>query len=357
MSYQQFDILRGEAVELNSRLRTNFSQFVVSAVALYIMDYFLILPREVALIWKKRIGFGGMLYLIARFSTGISLFFSCLPYLNESECSFRICYISPGLDDQRATYKVVLEAIFIIRAYAISNQNRHVLVALTSLALGFIIPALMYIASITCDTPIRKAQNMVGVLDADHNGSISAEFILINVILVFFDIVLIVVTLYHTLGLRRLQVGMRFGKVSLTSLLIQQGLVRFIVSLGVAVALIVPNQPRFNNILVYHGLIVQNAIVSRFFLDLRWFSARPNGTTFTKAMAQQSLQSQHWVVGSTSQDAAHSQWSFDSVHNAARRTLDLESQVEGFEGLYRMRRRGVQFEYSAIAIVIVIVMG
>ncbi|KAF8590320.1 hypothetical protein K439DRAFT_1612101 [Ramaria rubella] len=298
------------AVELNSRLRAYFAQFVVSAVALYIMDYFLILPREVALIWKKHIGFGGILYLIARFTT------RHVPTLE----------VSPGLDNQRATYKVVLEAIFIIRAYAISNQNRHVLVALTSLALGFIIPAFVrdhvwfhkqisHIGS-KYGYVIFPLLLEVGVLDADHYGSISAEFILINVILVFFDIVLIVVTLYHTLGLRRLQVGMKFGEVSLTSLLIQQGLARFIVSLGIAVAQIVPNQvlhPRFNNILVYHGLIVQNAIVSRFFLDLRWFSVHPNGTTFTKAMGQQSLQSQHWVVGSTFQDAAHSQWSFDSV--------------------------------------------
>ncbi|KAF8590328.1 hypothetical protein K439DRAFT_1612106 [Ramaria rubella] len=57
-----------------------------------------------------------------------------------------------------------------------------------------------------------------------------------------FDIVLIVVTLYHTLGLRRLQVGSRSDKKSLTSMLMQQGLVRFLFSLTVTVTLIVPNQ-------------------------------------------------------------------------------------------------------------------
>ncbi|KAF8590307.1 hypothetical protein K439DRAFT_1612089 [Ramaria rubella] len=327
-------------VELNSRLRANYAQFAVSAVALYILDYSFILPREIALIWKNQMKLGSVLYLVARFNACFHTR-SKYPYLHEGRQCYYFFQSSTCVGVVRvagATFLVsqlstliVLEAILIIRAYAISNQNRHVLVALTSLAIGTNIPGFMYIANLKCDASIQKAQNI--------------EFILLNALVVFFDSALIVVTLYYTLGLRRLQVGMRFDKMSLTSLLIQQGLVHFLVSLGVAVALMVPNQvlpPRFNNVLGYHTLIIQNSIQSRFFLDLRWFSAHPNGTTFTKAMAQQSSQSQHQVAGSTFQDAAHSQWSFDSVvvslpHNATRRTLDLES-LEGFEGLYRMRR-------------------
>ncbi|KAF8590327.1 hypothetical protein K439DRAFT_1612105 [Ramaria rubella] len=311
-SQQVFDILWREAI---------YAQFTVSAVALYILDYFYILPREVALVWKNQIGFGGVLYLMTRFTLGIST----TRHVSTLEVSIPAgMKADETLTSAQLSMFIIVAAILIIRVYAISNQNRYVLAALASLAIGSVIPAFMEMAALTCNASIVKTTNTQNM--------------------VLFDIILIVVILYHTLGLRRLQVGTRSDKMSLTSLLIQQasraqgqtciGLIRFLFSLSVTVTLILPNQvlpvsqafvncykltwrllfqPGLYNLLLYHGQIIQIGSLSRFFLDLRWLSAHPNGTTFTKAMTQRSSQSQlHGVLSLTTFRAtARSQWTPD----------------------------------------------
>ncbi|KAF8510840.1 hypothetical protein JB92DRAFT_417704 [Gautieria morchelliformis] len=77
----------------------------VSAIALYGYDYLITLPREVILLWGKKMGLGAGAYLVARLSLG-----TCV------------------------------QTILVLRTYAISQSSLSTLIGLSVLAIISVIP-------------------------------------------------------------------------------------------------------------------------------------------------------------------------------------------------------------------------
>ncbi|KAF8580788.1 hypothetical protein K439DRAFT_1619531 [Ramaria rubella] len=244
------------------------NRVIVSAVVSFMLDYSSTFPREVALIWRKKAGLGGVLYFSARYSLGISMILSlCANFLMfplkvalldiyptyqliYSACSrfygyqkndelmphIRTCTsvkISSG--SALMICQLSMQTMLGIRAYAISNQSRYVLVGLVFILVGYLGSSLVITGTLSC------GGNVPGVLICVRRSPTIMP-VFTSVAIIIFDAVLIVVTFHYTRELRRLQTNMRSDKKRLTSLLIQQGLLRFCFSIIRSLILTVPVQ-------------------------------------------------------------------------------------------------------------------
>ncbi|KAF8580787.1 hypothetical protein K439DRAFT_1619530 [Ramaria rubella] len=237
--HQSFEILGKKVV----------SRVIVSAAVSYVLDYTLIFSREVTLVWRKKASLGGVLYFSARYSLGIFITLSlCNNFLLfplkvtllgiyptcqliYSACSrfydsqknngvtlrIRICTsvkILSGIG--LVTCQLSLQTMLTIRAYAISNRCRYILAILyvdVDHSMAFFHPLDVKIST--------------GTLSCEEDVYGTLATIIASAAIIIFDAVLIGVTFYYTRELRRLQADMGSDKKRLTSLLIQQGLLRF----------------------------------------------------------------------------------------------------------------------------------
>ncbi|KAF8590309.1 hypothetical protein K439DRAFT_1612091 [Ramaria rubella] len=258
-------------------IATTYTYFVVSAFAIFIFDYMLTFFREVAFIWKRRLKLGGVLYLIARYAMGVSvtlyLWKKLRLYTNPEVDPFslisphsRVCQALSYLEGfMLLMSQAGMQSIFIMRAYAISSCNRYIVAGLACLSMGSVITASM---------------EVLHIADIKHNFLIlCTENLVTGVLTISFDVVLIIVTLYYTLEVKQHRIVGKFNKSSLITLLLQQGLLRFLYSLFVTLILLVPNISGFFNVLLFHGQTqvltarsgsIQVSVTSRFFLDLQW---------------------------------------------------------------------------------------
>ncbi|KAF8578324.1 hypothetical protein K439DRAFT_488420 [Ramaria rubella] len=61
---------------------------IISTLALFIFDCILMFPREVKLIWNRKIGLGGVLYFMTRFTLGLFLFITLCASLSIFSVKF-----------------------------------------------------------------------------------------------------------------------------------------------------------------------------------------------------------------------------------------------------------------------------
>ncbi|KAF8590334.1 hypothetical protein K439DRAFT_1612112 [Ramaria rubella] len=262
--------------------------FIASAFTLFIFDYILTFRREVALVWQRNIGFGGALYFVARYSMGVST----------------MLHFGKKLGLYTNT-KLGMQTILIMRAYAISSRNRYVLVLLVCLSIGSMIPASLVdtFTDGSRELPVQSNRRADSYHASPKHWYVSPELrvlslkftvgtenLITGLLTISFDIVLIVVTLYWTLEVRRHRIVGRFDKKSLMTLLVQQ--VYFAVCVlahrnsgapfakppivNLSTYKILPRG--FFNILLFHG---QVSLTSRFFLDLRWRNTHPNSSSLS----------------------------------------------------------------------------
>jgi len=164
-----------------------------------------------------------------------------------------------------------VEGLLLARTYAISKNDRAVLIVLGCLMLGSIIPQIIFIAKDSC-TLSNSDENLFKLL-----ATIGNTFNLL------FETAVFTVTLIHTLGVLRLQRGLQMmQKKSLVQLLTEQGILRYGFVLTFSLASTVYSKIGEMNIRGALSSIQQSlsiVIICRLFLDLRLRNLNLNDTT------------------------------------------------------------------------------
>ncbi|KAF8496092.1 hypothetical protein JB92DRAFT_3126227 [Gautieria morchelliformis] len=251
-------------------LATLHHYVAVSAIALYGYDYLITLPREVILVWGKKMGLGAGAYFMARLSLGVSLTLYLAVFTITSESVtvgwlyFHLRYkllMLLRLCACTVTYKIAdgflliaetcVQTILVLRTYAISQNSLSTLIGLSVLAIISVIPGWFEYAT--------------------HTDHVSREVLLTNIMALVFDCVVIGVTVYH-FGISRIKLWDVTASKSFISLLLYQGCLRFCFAIMVLVLLVVNDQAlpqRYFNLFLSHGQVLQLGIICRFFLDVR----------------------------------------------------------------------------------------
>jgi len=133
-----------------------YTYVIFSALTFYLHDYLTTFTREIHFVWKSRFSFGTLLYLLSRVALGLCLagevcmvlwfnipVATCTILRKVSESSLVISQIS-------------VEIMIIMRAYAISHSNAYVLVGLSLLGLGAVVPAWIVVVDHSCSLSLSK---------------------------------------------------------------------------------------------------------------------------------------------------------------------------------------------------------
>ncbi|KAF8509033.1 hypothetical protein JB92DRAFT_2949208 [Gautieria morchelliformis] len=160
----------------------------VSDNALFAYDILLTLPYEITYIWHRRVRLGTVLYLLARYPALLLLIIAV--YLDIANIPLEVrCVCNPLVHLADCLGIVILpgiEGLLLARVYAMSQHNQGMRRVLGALGL------LLYMGSLSTGVFIAVKSEC----------NITADTIN-DVFIMLFDTLVVVVTLYHTLGLVR----------------------------------------------------------------------------------------------------------------------------------------------------------
>jgi len=188
----------------------------ISALALLSYDTLLTLPSEVKYVWKGKFMLATVLYSMARYGELLSQVIYI--WLDTSDITLEVCLVGTRLSGSMSVLSSLgKQGLLIAQTYAISQQNYVVLVVLGYLSLSSIITGIMQISNNSCSTSgaaskLANLENTIG-----------------SILSLIFDTVVLVVTLYMTLGIVRLQRQLKnMPRNSLSSIILQHGILCYI---------------------------------------------------------------------------------------------------------------------------------
>lgn len=118
---------------------------IAASFALLVYDTLLTLFHEIAVLWRRKLGMATLLYSLARYPC--ILLFSVLLPLNNLDKNIQNCSnITTFLDVLNLMSLCGVEGLLLARTYAISKNDRAVLIVLGCLMLGSIIPQIVPIS-------------------------------------------------------------------------------------------------------------------------------------------------------------------------------------------------------------------
>ncbi|KAJ3976602.1 hypothetical protein EV361DRAFT_268474 [Lentinula raphanica] len=115
----------------------------VTGATVLVYDYFCTLEQEVELIWSNPFGLASIMFLVNRYApfvdTFLSVNMSFNPAITAEQCAIQTRAVSWLM-----TIGIVhSELILMLRTYALWGRRRSILILLTFLAVGFLIPAII----------------------------------------------------------------------------------------------------------------------------------------------------------------------------------------------------------------------
>ncbi|KAF8486637.1 hypothetical protein JB92DRAFT_1515042 [Gautieria morchelliformis] len=247
---------------------------LLPSVSLLAYDTLLTLPSEITYIWHRGVRLGSVLYLVARYPSLLGFIITaCLVVANMPLKCVRPIGSSPKLyrhrDSSRCRRTFIGASICHVPA-----QSRD---AVGAWGLG---SSSVY-GYFGCGCICRCQRRM-----QRSSGSGCSTFVtetINNVFLILFDTLVIVVTLYNTLGLvRRSREFPMLSRTSLTQTLAEQGLIRygFILTITLAGGIIMKVlRPSIAGILLSVQDSLSVIVICRCHLALLERVAHPNGTT------------------------------------------------------------------------------
>ncbi|KAF8511173.1 hypothetical protein JB92DRAFT_389516 [Gautieria morchelliformis] len=254
-------------------LNSSAQGYVTTAsLTLLAYDTLLTLPQEIEQVWSRKFRAIALLYVVGRYLTiGILLLeymVLLFPRTSIRPDPFKlmnVCSNYVHLSDVKSLLSLAsLQLLVMGRTFAISRQNRGVLVLLWGLSLGSVIAQILVAAHNACviDSVIEQFLNRLSI--AEESFSLA------------FDTVVIAVMLKYTLWVVRSQ------KKSFTRVLLQQGLMCYIVIFSCGLANLIAKlilSSTLPNIVSPIQTSLSVIVLCRFLMDIRYRSVHPNGTT------------------------------------------------------------------------------
>ncbi|KAF8576684.1 hypothetical protein K439DRAFT_1640303, partial [Ramaria rubella] len=253
------DALIQEAADFTAALYVN-----VAALVIIVYDTLLTLSAEIEVLWSKKLRLAALLYFMARYP-GIVCFMGYL-IANVLSLDTKTCTdLSHFLDTLTLVPLIGIQGLVIARTYVISDQNRWVLVVLSLLLLGSLVPFIMDITIGSCDKSTLKLQT------SKLESNIGSSMVMAT------DTAFIAFTAYYTLGYVKFSKGAYSLKGSTIGLLLKQGVLRYLFVLASNVAGIVvqaTTRQSIGNILAPIRNALSALIICRFLLDIRQLNER-----------------------------------------------------------------------------------
>ncbi|KAF8461788.1 hypothetical protein JB92DRAFT_2191877 [Gautieria morchelliformis] len=246
----------------------------IATLALFAYDTLLTLPSEITYIWRRRVRLGTVLYLLARYPAFLSL----LLRYTKIQQTYHSSVCNPLFYLQDCLSIVILpgiEGLLWARVYAMSQHNQGMQWVLGAVGI-FCIWAVW----------VRECFSQSKGMQCHRSGSGCSTFVtetINDMFIILFDTLVVVVTLYNTLGLvRRSREFQMLPRKSLTQTLAEQSLIRYGFVLTITLACVITTKvlrPSIAGILSIVQDSLSTIIICRCHLALQERVAHPNGTT------------------------------------------------------------------------------
>ncbi|KIJ53930.1 hypothetical protein M422DRAFT_241187 [Sphaerobolus stellatus SS14] len=262
--------LNEDTIAINTNLYV-----AVAALALMIYDTALIAAEEFSLIWGKKFRLGSILYVLARYGSLLEITTNFILSISTSPSKtvghllgIRISVYSLGED----------LGLLVARAYVVSGRNKWLIAVLLLLTVSYLGIALVKIVLTSTTNPpaILFTLGISSVIQAYYKRIILFTGSLLNIIVLLTDAITVAVTFlrawddYRSFSLLK---ELRSNKnTSLSVLLLQQGVIRFIIifvwSLEGSITEKLLN-PNFAGIDLPLENVISAILVTRFMLQLK----------------------------------------------------------------------------------------
>ncbi|KAF8526413.1 hypothetical protein JB92DRAFT_2873061, partial [Gautieria morchelliformis] len=207
-----------------------------ATLALLAYDTLLTLPSEITYIWRRRVRLGTVLYLLARYPAFLNFIIGV--YVDIANISLQVSNPLVHLAECLAIMILPgIEGLLSVRVYAMSQHNQGmpwVLGALGLLYMGSLGMGVFIVTKDTCNVtgPDLAAYSSILRFDTIH-----------DVFLILFDTLVVVVTLYNTLGVVRCSREFpMLPQKSLTQNLAEQSLIRYGFVLTITLARVITSK-------------------------------------------------------------------------------------------------------------------
>ncbi|KIJ51941.1 hypothetical protein M422DRAFT_776303 [Sphaerobolus stellatus SS14] len=261
---------------------------ILTAIVLLLYDTILTLPDEIAFIWKGKVNFGAVLYILARyitlskFSLDYTLFM--LNLYDESITVQLVTVLSRTSSVIDIGAVVTVQLILAARAYSVSGGNRAIGLGLLLLV---VVNGSFQIALATF--PVVGALSKVQVIWGKKSIILTSitkfrEESVVNIPSLILEAAVMVITVYYAWSMARnaLQRSKEHDKPSLWMLFLRQGALRFVIIFLWSLSGSIKRQLLPGDIASFDTPLensISVILVCRFILQLRTFTSETRTDT------------------------------------------------------------------------------
>lgn len=269
-------------------LAAEYAQFLfadyigIAGAVLYIYDFILTLPVEISQIWPSRFSGTKAVFLLCRYSALIYWCFDAItgysPISNISTCAGLI----RTTNTLQAISDIGLTVIFILRTFAIYNQNWIILIGLTTLGVARACVGLASQNFQESFAVVPPPFSRLGPCDSNVSSIGLKLSIAQNALVLCFDSIVLLLTLAKTLQLamESRSLGLREG---ISGIILRDGILYYLCIEGLVVANIcvnfIPMTTQYlPSIVETFQLVLSIILVNRLVLNLRKAGNRDSST-------------------------------------------------------------------------------